>query len=78
MNRILRLSLGASSALLFTLTGSAQDTARDAKSETPVGIVEQPCPPPITPPASVRDLLVQLFIEPRKLDERGFRAVDDG
>jgi len=75
MNRVLRSSLCASTALLFTLTGSAQDAAREVKPDAPVGIVEQPCPPPITPPASVRDLLVQLFIEPRKLTSADFERL---
>jgi lysophospholipase L1-like esterase len=45
------------------------------KPDAPIGIVEQPCPPPITPPASVRDLLVQLFIEPRKLTSADFERL---
>jgi len=36
-------------------------------AEQPVGMVEQPCPPPLARPPVVRDLLVELFIEPRKL-----------
>lgn len=36
-------------------------------AEQPVGMVEQPCPPPLARPPVVRDLLVELFIEPGKL-----------
>jgi lysophospholipase L1-like esterase len=79
MSCILRLSLCASFALLFS-DGWAQEPAREAKAETPVGIVEQPCPPPITPPADVRSLLVELFIEPRKLVRADFERLmtDEG
>jgi lysophospholipase L1-like esterase len=41
-------------------------------TEQPEGMVEQPCPPPLTPSPAVRDLLVELFIEPRKLTAADF------
>jgi lysophospholipase L1-like esterase len=60
-------------AQLFLSTGSAQESAGTVTSKPqPVGIVEQPCPPPIAPLAGVRDLLVELFIEPRKLTSADF------
>ena len=67
MNRPLKLNLIALSAALFAVTGSAQDDAGSAGSAAPVGMVEQPCAPAITMPPSVRELLVELFMEPRKL-----------
>jgi lysophospholipase L1-like esterase len=67
MKQSLRLNLFAVSAVLLMPIGSAQEASRDAPPQAPVGIVEQPCTPPITLPAPVRELLVELFIEPRKL-----------
>jgi len=67
MKQSLRSILLALGAAMVTTIGSAQDAARDRTPEVPAGIVEQPCGPAISLPASVRDLLVELFIEPRKL-----------
>jgi len=44
---------------------SQQPGAREA--EQPVGMVSEPCPEPLVLPAGVHDLLVELFVEPRKL-----------
>jgi lysophospholipase L1-like esterase len=60
-------------AQLYINSGWAQEAAGTVTSNPqPVGIVEQPCPPPIAPPAAVRDLLVELFIEPRQLTAADF------
>jgi lysophospholipase L1-like esterase len=56
--------------LVVVLTSSVSfaEEARDAHlPEGPVGMVEQPCPPPVEVPGSVRKLLVELFMEPRTL-----------
>jgi lysophospholipase L1-like esterase len=34
-----------------------------------MAMVAQPCPPPLAPPPEVHDLLVELFIQPRKLTD---------
>jgi lysophospholipase L1-like esterase len=76
MNRVFDSRLLISIVLPFTMTAWGQEATHEAKSDVQlVGIVEQPCPPPITPPASVRDLLVQLFIEPRKLTNADFERL---
>jgi lysophospholipase L1-like esterase len=67
LKRALRPHLLALSAFSFTLIGAAQDAAREAKPQDGVGMMEQPCAPTSTLSASVRELLVELFIEPRKL-----------
>jgi lysophospholipase L1-like esterase len=76
MKRVFRLSLGCSIALISAMTGRTQEAARDVKPDMqPVGVVDQPCPPPVAPPAAVRDLLVQLFIEPRTLTGADFERL---
>jgi len=67
MRRLPQSCLWASSLALFSMVGAAQDATRDARAEARIGMVEEPCGPPLALPASVRDLLVELFIEPRKL-----------
>jgi lysophospholipase L1-like esterase len=67
MHQSSRRAFLALSALLLAVTSAAQDSAHDEKRATRAGIVEQPCGPPITLPDSARGLLVELFIEPRKL-----------
>jgi lysophospholipase L1-like esterase len=62
----------ASFALLATPLALAQHAASSAPQEQPVGMVEHPCPPPLNPPASVRNLLIELFIEPRRLTSADF------
>jgi lysophospholipase L1-like esterase len=54
--------------LLFVCALTCQVLAR----EQPVGMVDDPCPPALTPPVEVRDLLVELFLEPRKLTAADF------
>lgn len=75
MRPIFRPSLFALSALAFSASATAQDAAREVKPETPVGIVEQPCPPPLTLPSGVRDLLMQLFAEPHKVTSADFERL---
>jgi len=67
MKHPLKWNLLALGAVLVTTIATAQDAARDPKPEVPVGIVERPCGPAIALPASARELLVELFIEPRRL-----------
>jgi hypothetical protein len=75
MKKSLGLNLYSLTTLLFTMTGTAQETLRDPKPEARVGIVEQPCAPALTLPPSARELLVELFIEPRKLTSTDFERL---
>jgi lysophospholipase L1-like esterase len=43
-------------------------------AEAPVGMVDEPCPPPLVPPAALREQLVALFIEPRAVTPAQFAA----
>ena len=54
-------------ALLLCVVLMSGLNVRAQAAEQPVGMVEQPCPPLLARPPVVRDLLVELFIEPRKL-----------
>jgi lysophospholipase L1-like esterase len=68
MNQSIRWMIGAALLLLATPAIRAQGAGAEvAPGPVPVGIVAQPCPPPITAPPAVHDLLVELFIEPRTL-----------
>ena len=75
MRKLLGLNLFSLTPLLFTMIGSAQEASRDTRPEVRMGIVEQPCAPTIALPAAVRDLLVELFIEPRKLVSADFERL---
>lgn len=52
-------------ALLLAALASVLSCAHAA--ESPVGIVEDPCPPPFVLPSDLQDRLVELFLEPRQL-----------
>jgi len=52
---------------LVVTSGHAQDSGESQPGRQPVGMVPQPCPPPLELPAAARELLTQLFLEPRKL-----------
>lgn len=68
MNRSRRWGVGVALAVLWAPLGWTQGAGGAAPAEPlPVGIVERPCPPAITLPATARELLAELFIEPRKL-----------
>ena len=67
MNRSRRWGVGVALAVLWAPLGWTQGAGGAAPAEPlPVGIVERPCPPAITLPATARELLAELFIEPRK------------
>jgi lysophospholipase L1-like esterase len=57
----------ALSALFLSTASPAQGAGRSSAGEELVGMVEQPCPPPLEVPAAARDLLIELFVEPRTL-----------
>jgi lysophospholipase L1-like esterase len=59
-------------AILVSSTALAQGGGGSNASAQPIGMVERPCPPAIAMPAPVRNLLVELFIEPRKLTNADF------
>ena len=68
MIRSIRWRVGGALLLLAPVVIPAQGADTEQVPERPpVGIVARPCPPPITPAPAVRDLLVELFIQPRKL-----------
>ena len=52
---------------LVVTSGHAQDSGESQPGRQPVGMVQQPCPPPLELPAAARELLTELFLEPRKL-----------
>jgi len=52
---------------LVVTSGHAQDSGESQPGRQPVGMVPQPCPPPLELPAAARELLTELFLEPRKL-----------
>lgn len=54
-------------AALVVTSGHAQDSDGKQSGRQPVGMVQQPCPPALELPAAARDLLTELFLEPRKL-----------
>jgi len=43
--------------------------------DQPVGMVDQPCPPPLELPSSAHDLLVELFMDPRTLTSADFERL---
>jgi len=47
--------------------GHAQDCVGKPSGGQPVGMVQQPCPPALELPAAARELLTELFLEPRSL-----------
>lgn len=66
----------ATVAVLLAWTGPGQ-TAAATEPAAPVGMVEQPCPAPLPVPASVRHLLVDLFMRPHVLGAADFSALMD-
>jgi lysophospholipase L1-like esterase len=54
------------------MSGHAQDLGGQQSGNQPVGMVQQPCPPALELPAAARDLLTELFLEPRKLTPADF------
>jgi lysophospholipase L1-like esterase len=61
--------------ILTSSVSFAEDAGNSHSSEEPVGMVEQPCPPPLEVPGSVRNLLVELFMEPRTLTSADFERL---
>lgn len=60
-------------ARLFVAIGILASSMAWARQ--PVGMVEQPCPPALAPAPSVRNLLVELFIDPRHLTSTDFERL---
>jgi lysophospholipase L1-like esterase len=54
-------------AALVATVGYAQGASADPSSKPSVGMVEQPCLPTLEMPTTARDLLIELFLEPRRL-----------
>lgn len=77
MNLICRTAMGlicrsVPCAALVVMSGHAQDLGGQQSGNQPVGMVQQPCPPALELPAAARDLLTELFLEPRKLTPADF------
>lgn len=64
-----RIRFVAAALLLLALPALP---ATPAAPEAPVGMVEQPCPEPLAMPASARQLLSDLFMQPRVLGPADF------
>jgi lysophospholipase L1-like esterase len=75
MSRLSRWQFCAWTALLSVVAASAQPAEPSAVPAAPEGMVEQPCPAAVTLPAASRELLVQLFMEPRKLTGADFERL---
>lgn len=58
--------------LLVLATGPGVVFAQQGPNAIPVGIVDEPCPPRQVMPDSVRDLLTDLFMQPRTLAQEDF------
>ncbi len=54
-------------AMVWTTGAWAQQSGGSQVPGPPLAMVEEPCPPPLAPPPAIHDLLVELFVEPRKL-----------
>jgi lysophospholipase L1-like esterase len=54
-------------AVCLTTGSFAQSPKPEAAGEPQPAMMEQPCPPALELPAAARDLLIELFIEPRTL-----------
>jgi lysophospholipase L1-like esterase len=68
MKQSVRWTVSVTWLLLASPASWAQSVGNEQRPDPqPVGIVARPCPPAITPPPAIHDLLVELFIEPRTL-----------
>jgi lysophospholipase L1-like esterase len=63
------------SALFLLSASPAQSAKRPSAGEAPIGMVDQPCPPSLEVPAAARDLLIELFVEPRTLVAADFNRL---
>lgn len=75
MSVLYRLCCVTCCATLVLSVSVAQDAPSPPSSAQPVGMVEQPCPAPIELPSSARELLVELFMEPRRLTGADFERL---
>jgi lysophospholipase L1-like esterase len=75
MSRVKLSATPGLAALLFAALVSAQNAAPGQATPPPAGIVDQPCPPPATMSPGARNLLVELFIEPRRLVPADFERL---
>jgi lysophospholipase L1-like esterase len=66
----------ATVAVLLAWTGP-ELTAAATEPAARTGMVEQPCPAPLPVPASVRNLLVDMFMRPHALGDADFSALMD-
>jgi lysophospholipase L1-like esterase len=53
----------------------SRDAGKAPHAAAPVGIVSEPCPPPATLTPAARELLVDVFIEPRRLTPADFERL---
>ena len=70
-----RIGRSVSGAVLLVATSFAQSPSSAPPSEPPVAMSERPCPPALEVPAGARELLIELFIEPRTLAASDFERL---
>jgi lysophospholipase L1-like esterase len=75
MNRVRLSVVFALAPVLLASLALAQSSASGQATPPPAGIVDQPCPPPATLSAGARDLLVDLFMKPRRLGPADFERL---
>jgi lysophospholipase L1-like esterase len=75
MNQMNWAAILTFAATIFAPLVAAQNAASQQASTSPLGIVEQPCPPPATLTPAARSLLVELFMEPRRLGAADFERL---
>lgn len=71
MNQVASFRLPVVALLAGALTWPAAGHAM----EQPVGMVDEPCAPPLPMPADARQILVDLFMQPRTLAPADFQAL---
>ena len=62
-------------AALLVATSFAQSPNSAAPGEPPIAMSEGPCPPTLEVPPGARDLLIELFIQPRTLAASDFERL---
>lgn len=62
-------------ALSLLVSSVHAPSAEPAEAKAPVGIVDRPCPPPVTLSAGTRGLLDDLFMKPRPLGPSDFERL---
>ena len=67
--------VSAMAAIATLMWGIPQGQLAAADATSPVGMVEQPCPPPLPMPAAAQRVLVDMFMRPHVLGQADFSAL---